>query len=83
MSRIPTWEQRLATMDHSRGTSNAMIQKAMQAEIQALRRAVAQSSIDAATRRELKRLAAHRDEWKDKALQYRASLKKLLRKRLA
>ena len=37
---IPTWQQRLDALDHSRGTSNAMIQKAMKAEILALRAAL-------------------------------------------
>ena len=40
MSAAPTtpWQARLAAMDHSKGTSNKMIQDAMHAEIVALRK---------------------------------------------
>jgi rRNA-processing protein FCF1 len=37
---IPTWRQRLAEMDHSKGTSNIMIQSCMKKEIRALREAL-------------------------------------------
>lgn len=36
MNRLP-WKARLASMDHSKGTSNKMIQTAMLAEIKDLR----------------------------------------------
>lgn len=35
---IERWEDRLAKMDHSKGTSNKMVQEAMKAEIKELRR---------------------------------------------
>lgn len=35
----PTWEQRLAAMDHSKGTTDRMRKAAMLAEIKALRNA--------------------------------------------
>lgn len=35
-----TWKEYLAAMDHSKGTSNAMIQAAMKKEIGALKRAL-------------------------------------------
>ena len=40
---IERWEDRLAKMDHSKGTSNKMVQEAMQAEIKELRRFVSQA----------------------------------------
>jgi len=38
--KCPTWKARLAAMDHSHGTSNKMIQVAMEAEITDLRAAL-------------------------------------------
>lgn len=40
---IERWEDRLAKMDHSKGTSNKMRQDAMLAEIKELRRFVSQA----------------------------------------
>lgn len=42
MNEILTWEERLAAMDHSRGTSDKMRKAAMLAEIKELRKAVQQ-----------------------------------------
>lgn len=36
--KLKTWKDFLKEMDHSKGTSNAMIRKAMEMEIYALRR---------------------------------------------
>lgn len=59
--RIPTWQQRIDTLDHSKGTSNKMIQDCMLAEINALRKALREARLD-------------RDEWKTCAMRYRTSL---------
>lgn len=37
---IPTWKERLALMDHSKGTTNVMRQEAMKAEIADLRKQI-------------------------------------------
>lgn len=55
-----TWKDYLAKMDHSKGTSNAMIQKAMKMEIMALRAA-------------LRKQTASTQRNKDAAKQWRAA----------
>lgn len=54
------WKDYLAKMDHSKGTSNAMIQKAMKMEIMALRAA-------------LRKQTASTQRNKDAAKQWRAA----------
>ena len=58
MIRLKTWKQRLDDMDHSKGTSNVMIQKCMTDEIASLR-----ATLDCALRQ--------RDMWKKSAKKYR------------
>lgn len=61
---IPTWQQRLDAMDHSKGTTNVMRQNAMKAEIFALRRALREQK----TRAE--RAKEKAEEWKAHANRY-------------
>lgn len=65
---IATWKQRLAGMDHSRGTSDKMRKACMQAEIKALREALCRE------RRALREARALRDEWKTAAGRYQKQL---------
>lgn len=65
---IPTWQQRLDAMDHSKGTSNVMRQNAMKAEILELRAALReyrtnfQSALSERTRTLTKAIKAHEKE---------------------
>lgn len=61
---IPTWQQRLDAMDHSKGTTNAMRQNAMKAEILALRRALREQ------RTKAERAKASAESWKNHANRY-------------
>lgn len=58
---IERWESRLAKMDTTKGVSNKMIQTAMQAEIDELRKALWWAEYRLIDARE------QRDEWKKKA----------------
>ena len=42
---IPTWQQRLDALDHSKGTSNTMRENCMKAEIKALRTALRRTGL--------------------------------------
>jgi hypothetical protein len=46
MTAVLSWRFRLAAMDHSRGTSNKMIQAAMTAEIKDLRKLLAPEAVE-------------------------------------
>ena len=78
---IPTYHDHLAAMDHSKGTSNVMIQSAMKAEIMELRRALraqekahgkALAAQHRELRRQIKKLQAECDSAKARAVQWRA-----------
>ena len=87
---IFTWRERLGAMDHSKGTSNAMIQECMKAEIMELRKALRAAeiikvgSLNAQHRvllRQIKKLEAERDkakaradEWRGHAMRYQKQL---------
>lgn len=58
------WKDHLAKMDHSKGTSNAMIQKAMKMEIADLKRTIREQ----ASALQRTRLAA--DTWRAHATRY-------------
>lgn len=81
---VKTWEARLAAVDHSRGTTNKMIQGAMTAEIVALRAAVATGQKRSAELRRVKHTLAYtrlsRDEWRDAALRYQRTINELVKK---
>lgn len=77
---IPTFNARLAVMDHSKGTTNAMIQAAMKAEIMELRKALRAAetikvgALNAQHRvllRQIKKLEAQRDAAKARADEWR------------
>lgn len=62
MSReIATWKKRLETLDHSKGTTNKMIQACMVAEIEQLRSALC-------------RMTNYRNQWKQQAIKQRKQL---------
>lgn len=61
---IPTWQQRLGAMDHSKGTSNAMRQECMLAEIKELRKALR------AERAKAERNKASSQRWRAAATKY-------------
>ncbi len=46
MTDVLPWRARLAAVDHSRGTSNKMIQEAMRAEIDDLRKLLAPEAVE-------------------------------------
>lgn len=60
------WQDYLAKMDHSKGTSNAMIQKAMQKEIFALRAALRKQTASTQRNKEASK------QWRAAATRYQA-----------
>lgn len=65
---IFTWRQRLDAMDHSKGTSNAMIQKAMKMEIADLKRALRKQALT------IKRNKEAATMWRATATRYQKKL---------
>jgi len=61
---IPTWQQRLDALDHSKGTRNTMIQECMKAEIKELRVALRQQTARA------ERNKASSKQWRAAATRY-------------
>ena len=61
---IPTWQQRLDALDHSKGTRNTMIQECMKAEIKELRVALRQQTARAERNKESSK------QWRAAATRY-------------
>lgn len=58
--KVKTWQERLAELDHSKGTTNVMRQNCMKAEILALRKALREQFARAERNKESsKRWRAH------------------------
>lgn len=72
---IPTWKERLALMNHSKGTTNVMRQEAMKAEIAALRK---QITINRAT---MKKQSATIQKWRAATSRYQKMLAKERRRK--
>lgn len=72
---IPTWKERLAMMDHSKGTTNIMRQEAMKAEIADLRK---QMTINRAV---TKKQTATIQKWRAATTRYQAILAKERRRK--
>jgi transposase len=62
--KVKTWQQRLAEMDHSKGTLNSMLQSAMKAEILELRAALRRQTARADRNKESSK------RWREAATRY-------------